>query len=164
MPSHPLVKHWLAVARNKLSPPPVFRSALAELGRLLIYEATAQGDWLPVLEGQAETPCGVADVSFLDPGRPVKARVSSCTSATGETGVCKRQERMKSASVPQRCKKIGTKSCSPGARQISLYTCSQGAAHKWLVRTTPNMARVTIAMVYVIWVSPGAVSKGQGFS
>ncbi|CAL8466447.1 g5983 [Coccomyxa elongata] len=72
VPSHPLVKHWLAVARNKLSPPPVFRSALAELGRLLIYEATAQGDWLPVLEGQAETPCGVADVSFLDPGRPVK--------------------------------------------------------------------------------------------
>ena len=71
------MKHWLAVARNKLSPPPVFRSALAELGRLLIYEATAQGDWLPVLEGQAETPCGVADVAFLDPGRPVKARFTS---------------------------------------------------------------------------------------
>jgi hypothetical protein len=74
VPSHPLVKHWLAVARNKLSPPPVFRSALAELGRLLIYEATAQDNWLPVLEGQAETPCGVADVAFLDPGRPVKVR------------------------------------------------------------------------------------------
>lgn len=79
VPSHPLVKHWLAVARNKLSPPPVFRSALAELGRLLIYEATAQDNWLPVLEGQAETPCGVADVAFLDPGRPVKARMLSFT-------------------------------------------------------------------------------------
>ena len=75
MPSHPLVKHWLAVARNKLSPPAVFRGALAELGRLLIYEASAEEGWLPVLEGQAETPCGIADVTFLDPGRPVKASV-----------------------------------------------------------------------------------------
>ena len=74
VPSHPLVKHWLAVARNKLSPPAVFRGALAELGRLLIYEASAEEGWLPVLEGQAETPCGTADVTFLDPGRPVKAR------------------------------------------------------------------------------------------
>ena len=73
MPSHPLVKHWLAVARNKLSPPAVFRGALAELGRLLIYEASAEEGWLQVLEGQAETPCGIADVTFLDPGRPVKA-------------------------------------------------------------------------------------------
>ncbi|CAL5229108.1 g12371 [Coccomyxa viridis] len=72
VPSHPLVKHWLAVARNKLSPPAVFRGALAELGRLLIYEASAEEGWLPVLEGQAETPCGIADVTFLDPGRPVK--------------------------------------------------------------------------------------------
>ena len=67
------MKHWLAVARNKLSPSPVFRGAIAELGRLLIYEASAEEGWLPVLEGQAETPCGVADVAFLDPGRPVKA-------------------------------------------------------------------------------------------
>ena len=73
VPSHPLVKHWLAVARNELSPPPVFRGAIAELGRLLIYEASAEEGWLPVLEGQAETPCGIADVAFLDPGRPVKA-------------------------------------------------------------------------------------------
>ena len=72
MPSHPLIKHWLAVARNRLSPPPVFRSALAELGRLLIYEAIEQEEWLPTLEGQAETPCGVADVSFVDVSRPVK--------------------------------------------------------------------------------------------
>ena len=72
VPSHPLVKHWLAVARNKLSPPPVFRSALAELGRLLIYEAIEQEGWLPTVEGQAETPCGIADVTFIDPSRPVK--------------------------------------------------------------------------------------------
>ncbi len=80
MPSHPLVKHWLAVARNKLSPPAVFRGALAELGRLLIYEASAEEGWLQVLQGQAETPCGIADVTFLDPGRPVKVSAKQRTS------------------------------------------------------------------------------------
>ena len=89
VPSHPLVKHWLAVARNKLSPPAVFRGALAELGRLLIYEASAEEGWLPVLEGQAETPCGIADVTFLDPGRPVKA---SPPSSLLDYAVCRRQE------------------------------------------------------------------------
>lgn len=69
-PSHPLVGHWLAIARNKDSPPPVFRSALAELGRILIYEATS--DWLPTLSGQVETPCGTADVTFVDPTQPIK--------------------------------------------------------------------------------------------
>ena len=78
VPSHPLVKHWLAVARNRLSPPPVFRSALAELGRLLIYEAVEQEGWLPTVDGQAETPCGVADVTFIDPSRPVMVG-PSCT-------------------------------------------------------------------------------------
>ena len=54
VPSHPLVKHWLAVARNRLSPPPIFRSALAELGRVLIYEAAH--DWLPTIDGQVCSP------------------------------------------------------------------------------------------------------------
>jgi len=55
VPSHPLVKHWLAVARNRLSPPPIFRSALAELGRVLIYEAAH--DWLPTIDGQVRSRC-----------------------------------------------------------------------------------------------------------
>jgi uracil phosphoribosyltransferase len=40
VPPHPLLKHWLAVARSSATPPQTFRSALAELGRLLIYEAS----------------------------------------------------------------------------------------------------------------------------
>eukprot|EP00250_Pteridium_aquilinum_P015371 c22548_g1_i1 orf=763-1047(+) len=44
VPPHPLIKHWLSVLRNELSPVPIFRSALAELGRFLIYEAAR--DWL----------------------------------------------------------------------------------------------------------------------
>lgn len=74
VPPHPLVSHWVAVARNAASPPPMFRAALAELGRLLIYEATR--DWLPTLEGSVATPCGTAEVTFIDPGQPVK--VGSC--------------------------------------------------------------------------------------
>jgi uracil phosphoribosyltransferase len=47
----------------------VFRSAIAELGRILVYEA-ADG-WLPTLEGEVETPVGVADAVFVDPTQPV---------------------------------------------------------------------------------------------
>ena len=47
----------------------MFRSAIAELGRILVYEA-ADG-WLPTLEGEVETPVGVADAVFVDPTQPV---------------------------------------------------------------------------------------------
>ena len=70
VPSHPLAAHWLAVARNKASPSPVFRSAIAELGRILVYEAV--DGWLPTVSGEVDTPCGVADCTFVDPGQPVK--------------------------------------------------------------------------------------------
>lgn len=70
VPSHPLVAHWLAVCRNKASPPPIFRNAVAELGRILIYEAAAE--WLPTVNGQVESPFGIADCTFVDPNKPVK--------------------------------------------------------------------------------------------
>lgn len=71
VPPHPLVKHWLAVARNSLTPPAVFRSAIAELGRLLIYEAGR--DWLETVEMDVITPMGAtADAVVVDPSKPVK--------------------------------------------------------------------------------------------
>ena len=78
-PQHPLVGHWLAVCRNKISPPPIFRQAIAELGRILIYEASQ--DWLPTLKGQIETPLGTAECRFIDPQKPVKVEplYPSCT-------------------------------------------------------------------------------------
>jgi len=42
VPPHPLLKHWLAVARSAATPPQLFRSALAELGRLLVYEVRGE--------------------------------------------------------------------------------------------------------------------------
>lgn len=70
VPPHPLIKHWLAIARNKYSPTPIFRAAIAELGRLLVYELAR--DWLPVVEGQIESPVGPADAQYVDPARPIK--------------------------------------------------------------------------------------------
>jgi hypothetical protein len=71
VPPHPLIKHWVAVMRNKDTPGAIFRAAAAELGRILVYEAVRE--WLPVIEGEVETPLGAtADVTFVDPTQPIK--------------------------------------------------------------------------------------------
>eukprot|EP00271_Cylindrocystis_brebissonii_P006785 TRINITY_DN19593_c0_g1_i1.p1 TRINITY_DN19593_c0_g1~~TRINITY_DN19593_c0_g1_i1.p1 ORF type:complete len:314 (-),score=27.62 TRINITY_DN19593_c0_g1_i1:1054-1995(-) len=70
VPPHPLVKHWMAVLRNEMTPSPTFKNAMAELGRILIYEASR--DWLPMVEGEVQTPCGVASVEFIDGSSPIK--------------------------------------------------------------------------------------------
>lgn len=69
VPPHPLIKHWISVLRNEETPCAIFKSALAELGRLLIYEASR--DWLPTISGEIQTPMGVANVEFVDPREPV---------------------------------------------------------------------------------------------
>ncbi|XP_065854426.1 uracil phosphoribosyltransferase isoform X2 [Euphorbia lathyris] len=69
VPPHPLIKHWVSVLRNEQTPPPIFRNAMAELGRLLIYEASR--DWLPTVNGEIQSPMGVASVEFIDPREPV---------------------------------------------------------------------------------------------
>lgn len=69
VPPHPLIKHWVSVLRNEQTPCAIFKSALAELGRLLIYEASR--DWLPTITGEIETPIAVASVEFIDPREPV---------------------------------------------------------------------------------------------
>ena len=53
----------------------MFRAAVAELGRILIYEAV-RDDFLLCMEGTVQTPMGDAEVSFVDPTRPVKVRVT----------------------------------------------------------------------------------------
>eukprot|EP00252_Welwitschia_mirabilis_P002516 TRINITY_DN1247_c0_g1_i1.p1 TRINITY_DN1247_c0_g1~~TRINITY_DN1247_c0_g1_i1.p1 ORF type:complete len:285 (-),score=54.29 TRINITY_DN1247_c0_g1_i1:264-1118(-) len=69
VPPHPLIKHWVSVLRNKETPSPIFKSAMAELGRLLIYEAVR--DWLPTISGEIDTPLADATVEFIDPREPV---------------------------------------------------------------------------------------------
>ncbi|OVA15926.1 hypothetical protein BVC80_1821g93 [Macleaya cordata] len=69
VPPHSLIKHWVSVLRNEQTPCPIFKNAMAELGRLLIYEASR--DWLPTVTGEIQSPMGVASVEFIDPREPV---------------------------------------------------------------------------------------------
>ncbi|KAM1353058.1 hypothetical protein TB2_032283 [Malus domestica] len=69
VPPHPLIKHWVSVLRNEQTPCPIFRNAMAELGRLLMYEASR--DWLPTVTGEIQSPMGVASVEFIDPREPI---------------------------------------------------------------------------------------------
>ena len=65
VPPHPLIKHWLGVARSNTTPSPIFRSAMTELGRWLTYEAVR--DWLPTLDMDIETPLQSCSATFVDP-------------------------------------------------------------------------------------------------
>lgn len=69
VPPHPLIKHWVSVLRNEQTPCAVFKNAMAELGRLLIYEASR--DWLPTISGEIQSPLGPAVVEFIDPREPI---------------------------------------------------------------------------------------------
>ncbi|MBD2296451.1 uracil phosphoribosyltransferase [Anabaena sphaerica FACHB-251] len=69
VPPHPLIKHWLAVARDAATPSVLFRSAITELGRWLTYEAAR--DWLPTQETVVQSPLAPCAATFIDPQVPV---------------------------------------------------------------------------------------------
>jgi uracil phosphoribosyltransferase len=69
VPPHPLIKHWLAVARDAATPSVLFRSAMTELGRWLTYEATRE--WLPTQETTVESPLASCPATFIDPEMPL---------------------------------------------------------------------------------------------
>ena len=69
VPEHPLIKHWLAVARDVNTPTVLFKSAVSELGRWLTYEATCT--WLPTTETTVQTPLTTCDATFVNPEIPM---------------------------------------------------------------------------------------------
>ena len=69
VPPHPLIKHWLAVARDAATPSVLFRSAITELGRWLTYEAARE--WLPTIETTVQTPLDACPATFINPEVPV---------------------------------------------------------------------------------------------
>lgn len=69
VPPHPLIKHWLAVARDASTPSVLFRSAIAELGRWLTYEAVRE--WLPTYEAVVESPLGQSPATLVNPEVPI---------------------------------------------------------------------------------------------
>ncbi len=69
VPPHPLIKHWLAVARDAATPSVLFRTAMTELGRWLTYEAARE--WLPTLETTVKSPLASCPATLIDPEMPI---------------------------------------------------------------------------------------------
>ncbi|HEY9794262.1 MAG TPA: uracil phosphoribosyltransferase [Leptolyngbyaceae cyanobacterium] len=69
VPPHPLIKHWLGVARDASTPSPLFKSAMTELGRWLTYEAIR--DWLPTEELTVQTPLAPCSATMVNPDVPL---------------------------------------------------------------------------------------------
>jgi uracil phosphoribosyltransferase len=69
VPPHPLIQHWLGVVRDVQTPVSLFKSAIAELGRWLTYEAIR--DWLPTIETTIETPLMTCPATFVNPEVPI---------------------------------------------------------------------------------------------
>jgi uracil phosphoribosyltransferase len=69
VPPHPLIKHWLGVARDAGTPSALFRSAMTELGRWLTYEAVR--DWLPTMDTTVQTPLAPCPATFINTEVPV---------------------------------------------------------------------------------------------
>ncbi len=69
VPEHPLIKHWLAVARDVNTPSVLFKSAMTELGRWLTYEASRH--WLPTQEAMVQTPLANCAATFINPEAPI---------------------------------------------------------------------------------------------
>ncbi|MBW4649099.1 MAG: uracil phosphoribosyltransferase [Kastovskya adunca ATA6-11-RM4] len=70
VPEHPLIKHWLGVARDAGTPSVLFRSAMTELGRWLTYEAV-RNNWFPTEEIQVQTPLAPCLATVINPEVPV---------------------------------------------------------------------------------------------
>ncbi|MEI6444323.1 MAG: uracil phosphoribosyltransferase [Nostocales cyanobacterium ELA583] len=69
VPPHPLIQHWLGVARDVATPSVLFRSAVTELGRWLTYEAARE--WLPTQETMVQSPLAACPATFINPHIPV---------------------------------------------------------------------------------------------
>jgi uracil phosphoribosyltransferase len=69
VPPHPLIKHWLGVARDKNTPSTLFKTAMVELGRWLTYEAIRE--WLPTMDVEIETPLTNSPATFIDPNTAI---------------------------------------------------------------------------------------------
>ncbi|KAM3116020.1 uracil phosphoribosyltransferase [Phormidesmis sp. 146-33] len=69
VPPHPLIKHWLGVARDSGTPSALFRSAMTELGRWLTYEAIRE--WMPTIETTIDTPLSPCPATFINPEVPI---------------------------------------------------------------------------------------------
>lgn len=71
VPPHPLIAHWLTVLRDGGTPPPLFGTAMLELGRWLTYEALR--DWLPQRVVAVQTQLASTEGQVVDATIPLLA-------------------------------------------------------------------------------------------
>jgi len=71
VPPHPLIAHWLTLLRDGDTPPPLFATAMLELGRWLTYEALR--DWLPERTVAVRTALATTEGRVVDATIPVLA-------------------------------------------------------------------------------------------
>ena len=69
VPPHPLIKHWLAVARDINTPATLFKTAMTELGRWLTYETIRE--WLPTMDSKVQTPLAESQATFINSQIPI---------------------------------------------------------------------------------------------
>jgi uracil phosphoribosyltransferase len=69
VPPHPLIAHWLTILRDASTPPPLFSTALVEMGRWLSYEAVR--DWLPQRQIGIQTPLAETQGQVVDGNVPL---------------------------------------------------------------------------------------------
>jgi uracil phosphoribosyltransferase len=69
VPPHPLIKNWLAMARDAATPSVLFRTAMRELGRWLTYEAIRE--WLPTEEVTIQTPLATTVATMINTETPI---------------------------------------------------------------------------------------------
>jgi uracil phosphoribosyltransferase len=71
VPPHPLIGHWLTLLRDEQTPPALFATAMAELGRWLTYEAMR--DWIPYQRVPVKTPLANTEGTVVDGSIPMLA-------------------------------------------------------------------------------------------
>ncbi|MFM8936470.1 MAG: uracil phosphoribosyltransferase [Vulcanococcus sp.] len=71
VPPHPLIGHWLTLLRDRETPPALFSTAMAELGRGLTYEALR--DWIPYQRVSVTTPLASTEGTVVDGSVPLLA-------------------------------------------------------------------------------------------
>jgi uracil phosphoribosyltransferase len=71
VPPHPLIGHWLTLLRDAQTPPALFATAMAELGRWLTYEAMR--DWIPYQRISVATPLATTEGTVVDGAVPMLA-------------------------------------------------------------------------------------------
>ncbi|BDA39294.1 uracil phosphoribosyltransferase [Candidatus Atelocyanobacterium thalassae] len=69
VPDHPLIKHWLGIARDINTPDILFKTAIVELGRWLTYEATRY--WLPMIEATVQGPLSTSSIVLINSKVPI---------------------------------------------------------------------------------------------